>query len=380
MAETDKATARELQRIRRLPKNRVCPNCLKEESLGFGAVCTTFKTFICHDCKSAHQSFSHRCKSVQMSVWTMEEVKSLDESNGGGNAAAERHFLSRLTEKERVKQAGSDAMRCHEAQSWTGWINIFLHGTRPSDRLLQLAQMVLVRPQGSSPDAYKRFIERAYIKLRWAEAEVTEGDTQAALPKLESAPAESMEQSDEKPRKSRKSRRQREGKLRSPDGPDGKSVPLQEADHWQLQQHSQLEPESASYASYGWLSYEPVENYWGWDQHAGPCASYPSMMAPSAHWKEDPPGSPRKEQEEPRGPPSVSTASPPFSAASWSTAWSTPTAKAASLPLDPTNPWAEDVLQLCEKHGQNVAGRFDLSPVMAGRSSQLVRNCGAVPK
>eukprot|EP00913_Durusdinium_trenchii_P035580 g33296.t1 len=199
------------------------------------------------------------------------------------------------------------------------------------------------------------------------------------------APAESMEQSDEKPRKSRKSRRQREGKLRSPDGPDGKlrpqsqnvaernaigqprSVPLQEADHWQLQQHSQaflsgqagkshgvctllqLEPESASYASYGWLSYEPVENYWGWDQHAGP-----------------------------RGPPSVSTASPPFSAASWSTAWSTPTAKAASLPLDPTNPWAEDVLQLCEKHGQNVAGRFDLSPVMAGRSSQLVRNCGAV--
>ena len=34
-----------------------------------------FARFICHDCKSAHQSFSHRCKSVQMSVWTMEEVK-----------------------------------------------------------------------------------------------------------------------------------------------------------------------------------------------------------------------------------------------------------------------------------------------------------------
>ena len=76
---------------------QVCPNCLKEESLGFSAVCTTFKTwrpqllfvcvlcteyknlhgfrFICSDCKSAHQSFSHRCKSIQMSVWTMEEVK-----------------------------------------------------------------------------------------------------------------------------------------------------------------------------------------------------------------------------------------------------------------------------------------------------------------
>ena len=83
---------------------QVCPNCLKEENVGFGAVCTTFKTqlapnseqllkmcglfgafefvesllelrFICHDCKSAHQSFSHRCKSVQMSIWTMDEVK-----------------------------------------------------------------------------------------------------------------------------------------------------------------------------------------------------------------------------------------------------------------------------------------------------------------
>lgn len=96
-----------------------------------------------------------------MKITSETPCESLDESNGGGNAAAERHFLSRLTEKERVKQAGSDAMRCHEAQSWTGWINIFLHGTRPSDRLLQLAQMVLVRPQGSSPDAYKRFIESA---------------------------------------------------------------------------------------------------------------------------------------------------------------------------------------------------------------------------
>eukprot|EP00438_Fugacium_kawagutii_P006545 Skav222201 [mRNA] locus=scaffold1745:130259:136504:- [translate_table: standard] len=153
MPETDKATAKELQRIRRLPQNRVCPNCLKEESLGFGAVCTTFKTFVCHDCKSAHQSFSHRCKSVQMSTWTMEEVKVLDESNGGGNAAAARYFLSQLTEKERVKQ-------------------------------------------GSSPDAYKRFIERAYIKLRWAEERVpadenskesVEHQVQAVQPKLESA-------------------------------------------------------------------------------------------------------------------------------------------------------------------------------------------------
>lgn len=32
--------------------------------------------------------------------------EALDEGNGGGNAAAIRYFLSRLTEKERVKQAG----------------------------------------------------------------------------------------------------------------------------------------------------------------------------------------------------------------------------------------------------------------------------------
>ncbi len=34
--------------------------------------------------------------------------EALDEGNGGGNAAAIRYFLSRLTEKERVKQAGGN--------------------------------------------------------------------------------------------------------------------------------------------------------------------------------------------------------------------------------------------------------------------------------
>lgn len=34
----------------------------------------------------------------------------------------------------------------------------------------------------------------------------------------------------------------------------------------------------------------------------------------------------------------------------------------SSMCKDPTNPWAEDVLQLCEKHGQNIAGdRFAIT-------------------
>ena len=45
------------------------------------------KSFVCDLCKSAHQSFSHRVKSVTMSNWTLEEVKVLETANGGGNAA-----------------------------------------------------------------------------------------------------------------------------------------------------------------------------------------------------------------------------------------------------------------------------------------------------
>ena len=30
--------------------------------MGFKDVCMKFKIFLCSDCKSAHQAFSHRCK------------------------------------------------------------------------------------------------------------------------------------------------------------------------------------------------------------------------------------------------------------------------------------------------------------------------------
>lgn len=125
--ETDKATEKELQRLRRLPENRVCPNCLKEDRLGFTAVCVAFKTFVCSDCKSAHQSFSHRTKSVTMSVWTMSEVKALDESQGGGNKVALRRYLANVPE-----------------------------GARPA--------------KDSSLDAFKKFVELAYNEQRWADA------------------------------------------------------------------------------------------------------------------------------------------------------------------------------------------------------------------
>ncbi|KAJ1632072.1 hypothetical protein T492DRAFT_868982 [Pavlovales sp. CCMP2436] len=75
-----------LDQVRREPANKTCPNCLKEDKLGFDAVCFQFKTFICSTCKSAHQGYSHRCKSVRMSNWTKEEVDQLKAENGGGNA------------------------------------------------------------------------------------------------------------------------------------------------------------------------------------------------------------------------------------------------------------------------------------------------------
>lgn len=132
------APEKDLNRLRRLPENRVCPNCFKEESLGFTAVCMTYKTFICGDCKSAHQSFSHRTKSVSFSNWTAEEVKSLDEKHGGGNRMALATYLLYVPEGERP---GKDA----------------------------------------TLDAYKRFIERAYIqKLFIGESVPVSGSQSAA--------------------------------------------------------------------------------------------------------------------------------------------------------------------------------------------------------
>jgi len=99
---TPPAVEKELQRLRRLPENRICPNCEKKDtSFGFQAVCMVFKTFVCGDCKSAHQSFSHRSKSVSMSIWNMKEVQSLEERNDGGNLHAVQKWIANAPESIR---------------------------------------------------------------------------------------------------------------------------------------------------------------------------------------------------------------------------------------------------------------------------------------
>jgi len=122
---TSKASEKELGRLRRLPENMLCPNCGRKDTLfGFSAVCWQFKTFVCGECKSAHQSFSHRCKSVTMSNWNMDEIKQLDERNGGGNRIAYERWV-----------AGAPA------------------SSRPDEK--------------SSLDTLKRFIDRAYNQKAW---------------------------------------------------------------------------------------------------------------------------------------------------------------------------------------------------------------------
>ena len=82
-----------LKRLRKLEQNCVCPNCGTYNQFGFGNVCVKFKTFVCDNCKSSHQAISHRCKSVTMSTWTMEEVQELSTQRGGGNLAASHTWL-----------------------------------------------------------------------------------------------------------------------------------------------------------------------------------------------------------------------------------------------------------------------------------------------
>mmetsp|Transcript_54884 Transcript_54884/g.117163 ORF Transcript_54884/g.117163 Transcript_54884/m.117163 type:complete len:402 (-) Transcript_54884:193-1398(-) len=132
MVELQKNVDRELYRIRRLPENRICPNCLKEDRIGWKGVCTAFQTFVCPECKSAHQSFSHRCKAVDMSVWKMDEVKALDEKNGGGNKMAQLYWLARMPE-----------------------------GARPT--------------QESTLDDYKKFVQKAYIDKLWVDPDGSPG-------------------------------------------------------------------------------------------------------------------------------------------------------------------------------------------------------------
>lgn len=89
-------TIKALNALRRLPENRVCGTCRCEDRLGFSAVCVKYNVFVCGDCKSAHQAYSHRCKSVTMSNWTAAEVDALREERGGGNAYNRKKIFAKL--------------------------------------------------------------------------------------------------------------------------------------------------------------------------------------------------------------------------------------------------------------------------------------------
>ena len=85
-----------LNNLRKLAANKSCATCTHEDKMGFKDVCMKFKIFICSDCKSAHQAFSHRCKSITMSNWTHAEVMELDASTNGGNEIHNATYLARM--------------------------------------------------------------------------------------------------------------------------------------------------------------------------------------------------------------------------------------------------------------------------------------------
>ncbi|KNC81475.1 hypothetical protein, variant [Sphaeroforma arctica JP610] len=52
------------------------------------------------DCKSAHQAFSQRIKTINMSTFTHDEVESLRPENGGSNKIAEETFMGDYSERQ----------------------------------------------------------------------------------------------------------------------------------------------------------------------------------------------------------------------------------------------------------------------------------------
>lgn len=134
----------ELNAVKKIEANKYCVNCDAYNKFGHGNICEKFRTFVCSNCKSAHQSFSQRVKvrvlpirvilitralvcmlldicadaftiderndtqSVSMSNWSKEEVDALRDENGGGNAAAKRVWLGRWDESQMRKPTDKD--------------------------------------------------------------------------------------------------------------------------------------------------------------------------------------------------------------------------------------------------------------------------------
>lgn len=329
-ADDSDKVERELQRLRRLPENRVCPNCLKEDRVGFKGVCMAFKTFVCNECKSAHQSFSHRTKSVDMSVWKMEEVRALDGRHGGGNRAAQRRWLARVPE-----------------------------GERPTAE--------------STLDAYKRFVQRAYIEERWAAppgAELEgEGGDGAAAGGGDSGELSASGTSPEMPRQRRRKHHRDKDRLRALDlgsppeggaaapgalgwpggaalGPEGPGAPLGPY------HHMALPGACGDVGGVPWACAAPVadlrvrargsrETWAAAGDSAGAWGGVPSP-AHSA-----PAGMPRSWESD-AGSGAYQAAVSPASAPAGARPYGPPPLDVTNPwmpPIDPTNPWAEALLK-----------------------------------
>lgn len=51
-----------LNALKKLEANKSCANCDAYNKFGFQNICEKYKTFVCSNCKSAHQSYSQRVK------------------------------------------------------------------------------------------------------------------------------------------------------------------------------------------------------------------------------------------------------------------------------------------------------------------------------
>lgn len=92
---------RDLNTLRKLSSNKKCVNCDTVAKFGHSHICEKYHTFVCSLCKSAHQSFSMRVKSITMSNWTKAQVDELRDENGGGNDAGREKWLHHWTPSNR---------------------------------------------------------------------------------------------------------------------------------------------------------------------------------------------------------------------------------------------------------------------------------------
>ena len=90
-----------------------------------------YRIFVCSECKSAHQSFSHKCKSVTMSNWSLAEVEQLKAPHGGNPANT---------------------------------ATIFAKLPKDSDAY----------PTGCGPNEVKEFVNLAYNENKWAAPDATQ--------------------------------------------------------------------------------------------------------------------------------------------------------------------------------------------------------------